>query len=162
MVISYPGILSPSGIAHRRLEVAVPVWQHLGRRMDVAVARAVPPVVDCRVGRVAGVSDDAEQLFRRKIEDREPVEHLAARNVQPIVAQLRRLPGARRAYFRAHDHGVDEPTAEAGMRPEVCDDGHPATCRAGAGRRQDSCRVDGWTATGPDAVSRIRQTGRGN
>ena len=42
----------------------------------------------------------------------------------------------------------------------LCDDGDPSACRAGAGESQDSCGVDGWTATGLDAGSRMRQEGR--
>ena len=42
----------------------------------------------------------------------------------------------------------------------LCDDGHSANCRGGAGKSQDSRGVDGWTATGLDAASRMRQEGR--
>ncbi len=39
----------------------------------------------------------------------------------------------------------------------LCDDGYSASCRDGAGKTQDSREVDGWTATGLDAASRMRQ-----
>ena len=42
----------------------------------------------------------------------------------------------------------------------LCDDGHSASCRAGTGKTQESCGVDGWTTTGLDAASRMRQRGR--
>ena len=40
-------------------------------------------------------------------------------------------------------------------------DGHYASCRGGAGKTEDSRRVDGWSATGLDAVSRMRQESHG-
>ena len=39
----------------------------------------------------------------------------------------------------------------------LCDDGHSAICRAGAGKSQDSRGVDGWTATGQETGSHVRQ-----
>ena len=39
----------------------------------------------------------------------------------------------------------------------LCDDGHSAICQAGAGKSQDSRRVDGWTAASLDAASCMRQ-----
>ena len=39
----------------------------------------------------------------------------------------------------------------------LCDDGHSASCPAGAGKTQASRGVDGWTAAGMDAASRMRQ-----
>ena len=44
----------------------------------------------------------------------------------------------------------------------LCDDGSSARCRSGAGKSQDNRRVDGWTATGLDAASRMRQEDRGD
>ena len=41
----------------------------------------------------------------------------------------------------------------------LCDDGHSASRRGGAEKTQDSRGVDGWTATGLDAESRMRQEG---
>ena len=43
----------------------------------------------------------------------------------------------------------------------LCDDGSSASCRGGTGKSQDNRGVDGWTATGLDAASRMRQEGRG-
>ena len=40
-------------------------------------------------------------------------------------------------------------------------DGHYASCRGAAGKTEDRRRVDGWTATGLDAESRMWQEGRG-
>ena len=42
----------------------------------------------------------------------------------------------------------------------LCDDGHPASCRAGAAKSQGSRGDEGWTSTGLDAASRMRQEGR--
>ena len=42
----------------------------------------------------------------------------------------------------------------------LCDDGRSASCRAGAGKSQGSSGVDGWTATGLDVASRMRQGDR--
>ena len=39
----------------------------------------------------------------------------------------------------------------------LCDDGHSAICRAGGGKSQASRGVDGWTASGLDAASCMRQ-----
>ena len=39
----------------------------------------------------------------------------------------------------------------------LCDDGHSASCRVAARKSQDSRGVDGWTATGLDAASRMWQ-----
>ena len=39
----------------------------------------------------------------------------------------------------------------------LCDDGHSASCPAGAGKTQASRGVDGWTAASLDAASRMRQ-----
>ena len=39
----------------------------------------------------------------------------------------------------------------------LCDDGPSTSCHDGAGKGQDSGRVDGWTATALDAASRLRQ-----
>ena len=41
------------------------------------------------------------------------------------------------------------------------DNGNAALCRGGAWKTEESRWVDGWTATGLDAVSRMRQGGRG-
>ena len=49
---------------------------------------------------------------------------------------------------------------DAEFRRLLCDDGHYATRRDGAGKTQDSRGVDGWSATGLDAASRIRQENR--
>ena len=43
----------------------------------------------------------------------------------------------------------------------LCDDGYAASCRDGARKTQDSSGVDGWTATGLDVASRMRQEDRG-
>ena len=43
----------------------------------------------------------------------------------------------------------------------LCDDGHSASCRAGAAKKQASRGVDGWPAVGLDAASRMRQESRG-
>lgn len=41
-------------------------------------------------------------------------------------------------------------------------DGHHASCRGGAGKTEESRWVDGWSATGLDAASRMRQEDRGS
>ena len=71
------------------------------------------------VRRLAGATDDAEHVVRREIENREPVEDLAAGDAHPVIAPPRRLPCARRAFLRAHAHGVDEPPAEARMGLQI-------------------------------------------
>jgi len=42
----------------------------------------------------------------------------------------------------------------------LCDDGHSASCPAGAGKSQTGHGVDGWAAAGLDAASRMRQESR--
>ena len=42
----------------------------------------------------------------------------------------------------------------------LCDDGPPASCRAGAGKSPEICGVDGRSTTGLDAGSRMRQEAR--
>ena len=42
----------------------------------------------------------------------------------------------------------------------LCDDGYSGGCPAGAGKSQASRGVDGWTAAGLDAASRMRQESR--
>lgn len=39
----------------------------------------------------------------------------------------------------------------------LCDDGVYASCRDGVGKSQGSRGIDGWTATGLNAASRMRQ-----
>ena len=63
---------------------------------------------------------------------------------------------------------VTRPTATRGATNRLdmdssrllCDDGRSASCRAGAGKSQGSSGVDGWTANGLDAASRMTQGGR--
>ena len=43
----------------------------------------------------------------------------------------------------------------------LCDYGPSGTCRDDAGKIQASYGVDGWSATGRDAASRMRQEDRG-
>ena len=72
-----------------------------------------------RMRRLAGVADDAEHVVGRELEDRQPVEDLAARDAHPVVAPPWRLPCARRTLLGAHAHGVDQPSAEARVGLEV-------------------------------------------
>ena len=58
--------------------------------------------------------------------------------------------------------GEDSDRLEVEFSRLLCDDGHSAGCREGAGKIQGSRWVDGWTATGLDAASRMWQEGRGD
>ena len=58
--------------------------------------------------------------------------------------------------------GDDSDRLHVEFRRLRCGDGHSASRRDGAGKSQESCRVDGWTAGGLDAASRMRQECPGN
>ena len=113
--------------AFKRRVGAVEFRTKLGRPAQIGAGRqdaeaAAQPRHAGGVGpvrRLAGLADDAEHVFRREIENRQPVEDLAARDAHPGVTPPRRLAGARGAFLRAHAHCVDEEAAEAGVGLEV-------------------------------------------
>ena len=63
-----------------------------------------------------------------------------------------------------------QPTANQGASDRLnvessrllCNDGHSASCRAGAEKKQASRRVDGWPAVGLDTASCMRQGSHGS
>ena len=66
-----------------------------------------------------------------------------------------RLPG-RDAATAAGGNGSDRPNVVEFSR-SPCEDGYSGSCRDGAGETRESRGVGGWTGTGLDAASRIRQ-----
>jgi len=56
--------------------------------------------------------------------------------------------------------GGDSDRLHVEYRRLLCDDGRPASCRAGAVKSRESRGVDGWTAIGLDAASRMRRGSR--
>ena len=68
---------------------------------------------------LGGVANNAEHIVGREIEDRQPVEDLAAGNAHAVVAPPGNFPGACRALVGAHAHNVHDASAEPGMGLEI-------------------------------------------
>ena len=71
------------------------------------------------VRRLAGVPDDPEHIVGREIEDRQPVEDLAAGDAHAVVAAPGNLPGPCCTLLGAHAHSVHKAAAEAGIGLEI-------------------------------------------
>ena len=90
-----------------------------GRRENAEEAVAPRQVMVDSMRRLAGVSDDAEHIVGGRIEDRQPVEDLAAGDAHALVAPPGDAPGANGALVAPDTEAVHQRPAEARMGLQI-------------------------------------------